>query len=282
MISDKAQEVQRQVQALLDAGFINEVMYPTWLSNMVMVKKSNGKWRICIDCTDLNKACPKDSFPLPSTDELVDATSGFRFLSFLDAYSRYNQIPMHPSDEEKTAFISPMDTYCYKVMPFGLKNIGATYQRLMNKVFAKHIGTLMEVYIDNMLVKIKAKDELLSNLETMFECLRRHRMRLNPQKCVFAIEAWKFLGFMLTHQGIEVNPDKYQAILKMKNTTSVKDVQCLTRRITSLSRFLAASAQKASPFFTLLKKEILVDDGVRSRLPRIQKLFVKPSDLMQT
>ena len=102
-----------------------------------MVKKSNGKWQMCVDYTDLNKACPKDSYPLPSIDGLVDAASGFRFLSFLDAYSGYNQIPMHPLDEEKTTFITPMGNYCYRVMPFGLKNVGATYQRLMNKIFTE-------------------------------------------------------------------------------------------------------------------------------------------------
>ena len=107
MSSEKAQEVWKQVQALLDAGFIREVTYPTWLSNMMMAKMSNGKWRMCVDYTDLNKACPKDSYPLPSIDELVDTASCFRFLSFLDACSGYNQMPMYPLDEEKTTFITP-------------------------------------------------------------------------------------------------------------------------------------------------------------------------------
>ena len=95
MSSEKAQEVHKQVQALLDASFIGEVTYPTWLLNVVMVKKSNGKWQMCVDYTDFNKACSKDSYPLPSIDGLVYAASDFRFLSFLDAYSGYNQIPMH-------------------------------------------------------------------------------------------------------------------------------------------------------------------------------------------
>ena len=102
-----------------------------------MVRKQNGKWRMCVDFTDLNKACPKDSYPLPSIDSLVDNASGYATLSFMDAYSGYNQILMHPSDQNKTAFITDFGNYCYKVMPFGLKNAGATYQRLMDKVFAK-------------------------------------------------------------------------------------------------------------------------------------------------
>ena len=99
---------------------------------MVLVKKTNGKWRMCVDFTDLNKACPKDSYPLPSIDALVDSVLGCKMLSFLDAFSGYNQIKMHPRDECKTTFMTEASYYCYTVMPFGLKNTGATYQRLMN------------------------------------------------------------------------------------------------------------------------------------------------------
>ena len=103
--------------------------------------------------------------------------------------------------------------------------MGTTYLRMMNKIFAKDIGTLMEVYIDDMLVKTREEEELLSNLETMFGCLRKHKMRLNLQKCVFAVEVGKFLGFMPANRGIKANLDKCQAILEMKNPTSIKDVQ---------------------------------------------------------
>jgi hypothetical protein len=116
------------------------VYYPDWLANVVLVKKSNGKWRMCIDFTDLNKACPKDSFPLPRIDTLVDSTAGHGLLSFMDAFSGYNQIRMHPADQEKIAFITDQGIYCYQVMPFRLKNAGATFQRLMNKMFREQIG----------------------------------------------------------------------------------------------------------------------------------------------
>ena len=202
----------------------------------------------------MNKACLKDPYPLPSIDGLVDVAFGFHFLSFIDAYSGYNQIPMHRLDEEKMAFITPMANYCYKVMPFGLKNAGATYQRLMNKVFAEFIGNLMEVYIDNMLVKIKEEGSLFSDLEVVLGRLRQHNMRLNPHKCAFTVAAGKFLGFMLTHRGIEANPDKCRAILEMKSPMTVKEVQRLAGRITSFSRLMAASARKALPFFSVLRK----------------------------
>ena len=107
---------------------------------MVIVKKANGKWRMCMEFTDLNKACPKDSYPLPQVDVLVHSTAQHQLLSFMDAFSGYNHIKMDEADQEKTSFITSQGLFCYKVMPFGLKNVGATYQRLMNKMFAHHIG----------------------------------------------------------------------------------------------------------------------------------------------
>ena len=132
--------------------------YPEWLANVVLVKKANDKWRLCIDFIDINRVCPKDSFPLPWIDLIVDATADHELISFMDAFSGYNQIIMDPSDQEKTSFVTGQGTYCYQVMPFGLKNAGATYQRLVNKMFHKQIGASMEVYIDDMLVKsVKAE-----------------------------------------------------------------------------------------------------------------------------
>ena len=140
---------------LLEAGFIRETTYPDWLANVVMVKKANEKWRICIDYTDLNRACPKDSFPLLKIDQLVDATSGHRLLSFMDAFAGYNQIRMAPEDEEHTAFMTPKGLYCYRVMPFGLKNAGATYQRMIQTCLEKQIGKTVEAYVDDVVVKTR-------------------------------------------------------------------------------------------------------------------------------
>nr|KYP54579.1 Retrovirus-related Pol polyprotein from transposon 17.6 [Cajanus cajan] len=219
-----------------------------------MVRKPNGKWRMCTDYTNLNKACPKDAYPLPNIDRLVDGASGHKFLTFLDAYSGYNQIRMHPGDEEKTAFITDSTNYCYQVMPFGLKNAGATYQRLMNKVFRNQIGKNMEVYVDDMVVKSKDLDRHLSDLAKVFQQLRRHDMRLNPEKCVFGVSGGMFLGFMLSARGIAANPDKCQAIVGMRSPQNLKEVQRLVGRLTSLSRFLPCLAETAKPIIRLLKK----------------------------
>ena len=205
---DRAQAIQEEVTKLLEAGFIREVKYPKWLANVVLVKKSNGKWRVCVDYTDLNKACPKDCYPLPNIDLLVDATSGFPLMSFMDAFSGYNQIRMAEEDEEKTAFVTNRAIYCYKVMPFGLKNAGATYQRLINKIFAKQLGRNMEAYVDDMLVKSRTISQHIIDLEETFSTLRAHGMRLNPTKCAFGVSSGKFLGFIISQRGIEANPEK--------------------------------------------------------------------------
>ena len=122
---DRAEAVNVEVTRLLKAGLIREVTYPDWLTNPVVVKKKNGKWRVCVDFTDLNKACPKDCFPLPHIDRLVESTTGHEMLSFMDAFSAYNQILMNPEDQEKTSFITERGTYCYKGMPFGDEKHGS-------------------------------------------------------------------------------------------------------------------------------------------------------------
>ena len=123
---DRHQIIQAEVDNLLKAGFIREVKYPELLANVVVVPKNGGKWRVCVDYTDLNDACPKDSFPLPCIDHIVDTSAGHGMLSSLDAFSRYHQIPMYSPDAKKTSFITPHGLFCYNVMPFGLKNAEAT------------------------------------------------------------------------------------------------------------------------------------------------------------
>jgi hypothetical protein len=197
--------IAEEVEKLLKARFIREVYYPDWLANVVLVKKSSGKWRMCIDFTNLNKACPKDSFTLPRIDMLVDSTSGHRLLSFMDAFSGYNQIRMHPTDQEKTAFITDQGIYYYQVMQFGLKNTGATFQRLMNKMFRGRIGRNMEVYVDDILVKSLLPIDHVEDLQEAFRVLKQYRMELNPTKCAFEVSLGKFLGFMVSSRGIEAN-----------------------------------------------------------------------------
>ena len=126
---------KEEVLKLNRARAIKEMFYLEWLANTVVVKKKTGKWQVCVDFTDLNKACPKDTFPLPRIDQLIDATVGHPQMSFLDVFQDYHQIPLALDDQEKTTFLTPTGNYHYKVMPFGLKNAGSTYQRMMTRMF---------------------------------------------------------------------------------------------------------------------------------------------------
>ena len=167
---------------------------------------------MCVDFTDLNKACPKDPFPMPKIDQLVDDTVGHPRMSFLDAFQGYHQIPLALGDQEKTAFVTPIGNYHYKVMPFGLKNAGSTYQRMMTRMFKSLLGKNIEIYIDDMVVKSKVVSEHLGDLRVIFKILRSYKLRLNASKCSFGVGSGKFLGYMVTYKGIEVNPDQIKAI----------------------------------------------------------------------
>lgn len=205
-----------------------------------------------MDFSNLNKACPKDGFPLPRIDQLVDTTAMHKLLSFMDAYFGYNQIPMHKPDEKHTAFITGRRLYCYKVMPFGLKNASTTYQRLVNKMFKDHIGKIMEVYVDDMLKSTKVKDHV-GHLEEMLAILCEYQMKLNPLKYAFEVASGKFLGFMVNQKGIEANPGKVQAPIDMDSPRKPKDVQKLTGYVAALNRFILKATDKCVPFFNILR-----------------------------
>nr|CAN69925.1 hypothetical protein VITISV_027208 [Vitis vinifera] len=251
---DRQKVIRNEIDKLLESGFIREIAYLDWLANVVVVPKKEGKWRVCVDYTNLNNACPKDSFPLPRIDQIVDSTAGQRMLSFLDAFSGYHQIPMSPADEEKTAFITPHGLYCYKVMPFGLKNAGATYQRLMTKIFKPLIGHTVEVYIDDIVVKSKTLEEHVQHLQEVFHLLRRYDMKLNPSKCAFGVSAGKFLGFMVSQRGIEVSPDQIKAVMETPPPRNKKELQRLTGKLVALGHFIARFTDELRPFFLAIRK----------------------------
>ena len=188
-----------------------------------------------MDFTNLNKACPKDPFPMPRIDQLVDATAGHPQMSFLDAFQGYHQIPLALEDQEKTAFMTPTGNYHYKVMPFSLKNAGSTYQKMMTRMFEPQLGKNIEIYVDDMVVKSKVVSEHLGDLGNIFDILRRNKLRLNASKCSFDVGSGKFLGYIVTHRGIEVNPDQIKAINDLKPLRNVKEVQKLIGMITALN-----------------------------------------------
>ncbi|XP_076882310.1 uncharacterized protein LOC143530736 [Bidens hawaiensis] len=207
---EQTKAINDQVQDLLHAGIIRPIQYHTWVANPVIVPKSNGKRRMCIDFKDLNKLCPKYYYPLPEIDLKVDVVALFKFKCFLDAYKGYHQIHMAAGDEDKTAFRTDQGTFCYKMMPFGLKNAGDTYQRLMDIAFKDQIGRNLEVYMDDLVIKSVEEDQMLRDIEETFETLRG-----------------KFLRVIVTGAGFKANPDKVQAVARMPSPSSLKVVQTL-------------------------------------------------------
>jgi hypothetical protein len=243
-----------ELRKLLEAGFIKEVFHPTWLAIPVIVKKKNGKWRMCVDYTSLNRACPKVPFPLPRIDQIVDSTAGCKLLCFLDAYSGYHQIKMKESDQLVTSFITPFGIFCYVTMPFGLRNAGATYQRCMQHVFGDHIRRIVEAYVDDIVIKTKKADDQVNDLHITFDCLRANGVKLNPEKCVFGVPRGMLLGYIISQRGIELNPEKVVALDRMGPIRDLKGVQKVLGCLAALSRFISWLGEKGSPLYRLMKK----------------------------
>src|SRR5664279_1400235 len=252
---ERRKAIGKEIVRLTAAKFIREVIHTEWLANPVLVpKKNTTELRMCIDFTGLNKACPKDPFALPQIDQVIDSTAGSELLCFLDAYSSYHQIRMRESDQLKTSFITPYGTYCYITMPFGLKNVGATYQRCIQRCLHSQIGRNVHAYVDDIAVMSKKRGDLLEDLQETFDNLQKYKMMLNPTKCVFGVPAGKLLGFIVSKRGIEVNLEKIKVILNISRPTCLKDVQRLTGSAAAFSRFISKLGQKALPLYRLLKK----------------------------
>ena len=191
---------------MYETKFIRQCRYVEWISNIVPVLKKNGKLRVCIDFRDLNKATPMDGYPLLIADLLVDAASGHKVISFMDGNAGYNQIFMAKEDVAKTAFRchGAIGLYEWVVMTFSLKNVDATYQRAINCIFHKLISRIVEIYIDDVIVKSRSYKEHLADLQETLECTRKHGLKMNPSKCAFGVSAGEFLGFMFHERWIEV------------------------------------------------------------------------------
>jgi hypothetical protein len=248
MSDEKTEAAKAEVHRLLEANFIKPIAYPTWLANVVMVQKKSGKWRMCIDFTSLNKACPKDNFPLPRIDKIVDSAAGCEVMSLLDCFSGYHQIYMKEEDKASTSFITPFGTYCFIRMPEGLKNAGSTFSRLTKTMLESQVGRNIFTYVDDIVVVSKNKEDHLADLAETFANMRDARLHLNPEKCVFGVRQGKILGYLVSQRGIEANPTKIQVIINMTPPQSTRDVQHLTGRLAALNRFISKSTERSLPF----------------------------------
>nr|GEY58763.1 reverse transcriptase domain-containing protein [Tanacetum cinerariifolium] len=209
---------------------------------------------------NIREGCPPDCYPLSEIDWKVESLCVYPFKCFLDAYKGYHQIQMAAADEEKTAFYTGQGVYCYTKMPFGLKNAGATYQRLMDNAFENQMGRNIEVYVDDLVVKSHTEAEMVRDIEETFQTLRKINMKLNPKKCSFGLAEGVFLGYVITHEGIKPCSDKTTAVLQLPSPQTIKEVQSLNEKLASLNRFLSKSAEKSLLLFQTLKKCIKKSD----------------------
>jgi hypothetical protein len=256
-------DVKKEIESLLDANFIRPCRYAEWISNIVPVYKKNGKMRVCIDFRDLNRATPMDGYPMSvadllvdvATDLLVDAAAGHKVISFMDGNAGYNQIFMATEDISKIAFRCPghIGLFEWIVMTFGLKNAGATYQRAKNYIFHELISKIVEIYIDDVVIKSLNNDSHLEDVKRTLECTRKHGLKMNPNKCAFGVSAGEFLGFLVHDGGIEVGKKSMKAIDEVVPPTNLKELQSLLGKINFVRRFISNLSQKVLPFSPLLK-----------------------------
>jgi hypothetical protein len=248
-------DVKKEIERLLDANFVRPCRYAEWISNIVPVYKKNGKMRVCIDFRDLNRATPMDGYPMPVANLLVDAAAGHKVINFMDGNAGYNQIFMAIEDISKTAFRCPRHIGLFEwiVMTFGLKNAGATYQRAMNYIFHELIGQVIEIYIDDVVIKSLNHDTHLEDVKRTLESTRKHSLNMNPNKCAFGVSAREFLGFLVHEGGIEVGKKSMKAIDEVVHPTNLKELQSLLSKINFVRRFISNLSQKVLPFSPLLK-----------------------------
>jgi hypothetical protein len=217
--------VKIELEKLKKAGIIYPIIDSDWISNPVIVRKKTREIRMCVDFKDLNKESIKDNFPLPNMDFLLQQVTISSSMSMLDGFSRYNQVLVVEEDREKTTFITTWETYAYARMPFGLKNVGATFQRAMDHVFNELIGKFMENYKDDLMVHSKKREDHIHHLIKVFERCILYDVSLNPKKCLFAMTQGKLLGHIVCKEGIYIDPKIFKSINELNPPKSKKGVQ---------------------------------------------------------
>jgi hypothetical protein len=251
---EKCRAIGEEVGNLLADGFIREIHHPEWLDNLVLIWKKSGKLRMCVDYTNINKACLKDLFPLMCIDQVVDSTFSCEVLSFLVAYLGYNHTMMKEYNQPANSFIMPFGSYYYMTMSFGLKSVGATYQWCIIKCFGDLIIRVMEAYVDDIMVKTRRSEGLITNLRLMFERLKANEIKLNPKKCLFPVLGGMLLGFLVSEQGIEANLEKVMAITNMGPIRDLKGVQRVMRCLASLNHFISHLGERGLLLYKLMWK----------------------------
>jgi hypothetical protein len=264
-----------EVEKLLNVGFIYPVPLTEWVSNPVLVNKKKGTIHVCMDFRDLNKVCPKDKFPTPFIDKILDECAGSEIFSFMDGFLGYNQIQIKPEDQQNTTFICPWGTFAYRKMPFSLKNVRATFQRAMTFTFHK-LKHIFEAYLDDLTAHSHKRVDHVMHLHLVFERCCYYRIRLNPHKCIFCVKSGRLLRFFVSETRIMVYPLKVEAILQFPPPRMIRQLQGLQGKYNFLRQFIVNYANITKGFMSLLKKDtpFIWDDRARESFDALKKALV--------
>lgn len=250
-----AETVKEEIEKLRSAGFIYEVENSEWVPPIVVVKKKNGKLRVCVDYKKLNAVTRKDYYPLPFIDEILEEVAGHEWYSFGDGYSGYNQLRIFSEHQHLTTFTTPWGTFAFRVMPFGLCNAPATFQRFMNKIFEPFLGKFVRDFIDDFCV-YGSKIDHFDHLERVLERLESANASLNPEKCIFGCEKGVLLGHIISKEGVAVDPEKVKKILELPFPINITKLRQFLGMIGYYRRFILSFSHKAHALTTYLKKSI--------------------------
>jgi hypothetical protein len=274
--------IEREIKKLLDAKIIIPLRYSKWIANLVIVRKKNGEVRLCVDFRNLNRCSKKDNYPLPKMEHLLQRISGANVMSFLDGFSGYNQISVHPDDQEKTAFTTPWGTFMYAKMPFGLMNAGATFQRAMDIAFVGEKDKFVLIYLDDITVYSSSHEEHLKHLKRVFLKCRQFGISLNPKKSQFALRKGKLLGHIVSAEGVKIDPARVEAIQRLSLPRSKKDIQSLLGKINFVRRFVPNFAELVKHITCMLKKgsEIKWTDNARNSFQDIKQAIMESPTLI--
>jgi len=269
--------IQKELRKLLDAKIIVPLRYSKWIANLVPVRKKNGEIRLCVDLRNLNKCSLKDNYPLPKMDHILQRVVGAKRMSFLDGYSRYNQIDVVEEYREKTTFITPWGTFMYAKMPFRLINAGETFQRAMDIDFVGENYKFIVNYLDDITIFSKSDDENLLHLKQTFRKCRKYRISLNPNKSHFPMEEGKLLGHIVHHDGIRIDPERIKAIQQIEQPRHKKGIQSFMGKINLLRRFIPNLAETSKPISDMLKndKDVKWNSEARNYFQHIKKVVTE-------
>ncbi|WZY93770.1 hypothetical protein YC2023_066099 [Brassica napus] len=252
---EEAKELERQVQDLMDKGYIRESLSPCAVP-VLLVPKKDGTWRMCVDCRAINNITIKYRYPIPRLDDMLDELSGSVVFSKIDLRSGYHQVRMKEGDEWKTAFKTKQGLYEWLVMPFGLTNAPSTFMRLMNEVLRPYIGKFVVVYFDDILIYSRSLTEHMGHLEQVLKALRQEGLYANLKKCVFCTDQLVFLGFVVSSQGLKVDEEKNKAIQDWPTPTTIGHIRSFHGLASFYRRFVKDFSTIAAPMTSVIKKNV--------------------------